>query len=81
MFGTYIAPVKWTQQFLSGLLGCIAVAILSGCAGIDARPSVSPATFLLPGLGQTASPSETTKSSFTSADSLGPVSPGIIAAH
>jgi hypothetical protein len=36
-------------------LGLLAVvALSSGCSGINARGSVSPATFLLPGLVETA---------------------------
>jgi hypothetical protein len=30
--------------------------LVTGCGGFSASPSVSPATFLLPGLGQTAPP-------------------------
>ena len=45
-----VRTVKWNWKWL-GRAGLLAVVALSaGCSGIHASKSVSPATFLLPGL-------------------------------
>ncbi|MBM3844814.1 MAG: hypothetical protein FJ405_00825 [Verrucomicrobia bacterium] len=55
---------------------CALALVLSGCSGIHATPSVSPATFLLPGLGQKESQAPPVQGS-----DLTPVSSGFLAAH
>jgi hypothetical protein len=45
-----VPPVKWNWKWFRGA-GLLAVLALgAGCSGIHASKSISPATFLLPGL-------------------------------
>jgi hypothetical protein len=64
-----IRPSRWAA------LSAVALCCV-GCSGFQAAPSISPATFLLPGLGQTL-PAPSPASEL---DSL-PSNPGAIAVH
>jgi hypothetical protein len=57
--------VQW-RRFILGLGLLAVIALASGCSGINASGSVSPATFLLPGL------SETTPNATVPADEAAP---------
>jgi hypothetical protein len=41
------------RKILGLVLSCLAAALFTGCGGINASHSISPASFFLPGLGQT----------------------------
>ena len=63
-----VRTVKWNWKWL-GRAGLLAVVALgAGCSGIHASKSVSPATFLLPGLLKNDAPA--------AQDSMPPAPPG-----
>src|SRR6476620_10189931 len=45
-----VRPVKWNWKWLQGAAVVATLVLGTGCSGIHASKSVSPATFLLPGL-------------------------------
>ena len=45
-----VQTVKWNWKWLHAVVFLALVALVAGCSGIHASKSVSPATFLLPGL-------------------------------
>ncbi|HEY0551390.1 MAG TPA: hypothetical protein VGF13_17430 [Verrucomicrobiae bacterium] len=45
-----VRTVKWNWKWLRGAGLLIVIALGAGCSGIHASKSISPATFLLPGL-------------------------------
>jgi hypothetical protein len=48
--------VKWNWKWLQGAAIIALLVLGSGCSGIHASKSVSPATFLLPGLMKNDAP-------------------------
>lgn len=48
--------MKWSWKWLHGVALVALVVLGAGCSGIHASKSVSPATFLLPGLMKNESP-------------------------
>ena len=48
--------MKWNWKWLQGAALVALLALGAGCSGIHASKSVSPATFLLPGLIQNDAP-------------------------
>ena len=53
----YTAKVTLNWKSLQmAILGLLLVLVTGGCSGISASPSVSPATFLLPGIGAVQPP-------------------------
>ena len=63
-----VRTVKWNWKWLraAGLLAVVALG--AGCSGIHASKSISPATFLLPGLLKNDAPA--------AQDSMPPAPPG-----
>jgi hypothetical protein len=68
-----VRTVKWNWKWL-GRAGLLAVLALgAGCSGIHASKSISPATFLLPGLLKNDAPA--------AQDSIPPAPPGELLAQ
>jgi hypothetical protein len=51
-----VPPVKWNWKCLQAVCLLIVIALSAGCSGIRASKSISPATFLLPGLLKNEAP-------------------------
>ena len=68
-----VPPVKWNWKWFraAGLLAVVALG--AGCSGIHASKSISPATFLLPGLMKNDAPA--------AQDSVPPAPPGELLAQ
>ncbi|HAM73695.1 MAG TPA: hypothetical protein DCM86_18835 [Verrucomicrobiales bacterium] len=56
LFPLYIDRVKRNKQLFSGVALLTLAAALCGCGGFSGSKSVSPASFLLPGLGGIQTP-------------------------
>jgi hypothetical protein len=65
-------PMKWNWKWLRGATLVAVLALGAGCSGINASKSISPATFLLPGLLKNDAPA--------AQDSI-PVGPGELLAQ
>jgi hypothetical protein len=63
-----VRTVKWNWKWLRGASLLAVVALGAGCSGIHASKSISPATFLLPGLMKNDAP--------PAQDSMPPAPPG-----
>jgi hypothetical protein len=68
-----VTPVKWNWKWIraAGLL--VVIALGAGCGGIHASKSISPATFLLPGIMKNDTPA--------AQDSTLPAPPGALLAR
>ena len=52
----YIGRVTLDRILIHGALACLLVLLVSGCGGFTASKSISPASFLLPGVQNTPPP-------------------------
>jgi hypothetical protein len=68
-----VAPVKWDWKWLRAAVLLAVLALGAGCSGIHASKSISPATFLLPGLMKNDAPA--------AQDSMPPGPPGELLAQ
>jgi hypothetical protein len=51
-----VPPMKWNWKWFRGAMLVALLAFGAGCSGIHASKSISPATFLLPGLLKNEAP-------------------------
>jgi hypothetical protein len=68
-----VPPVKWNWKWFRWLALVALLALDAGCSGIHASKSISPATFLLPGLMKNDVPA--------AQDSMPPAPPGELLAQ
>jgi hypothetical protein len=66
-----VTRVKLKWQSFRLALAALLVALGAGCSGINASHSISPATFLLPGLGKAETePSQTPQNTYLKPDQI-----------